>query len=97
MKVSSQLLKKKNINLYFKFTHLFFNRFGSGGFGGRDFRQQQNFQRNSHSAGQNRGQQQPMANGGMAFNPMAVPYMNYGGSYGGNYNSTPPQHDWWNS
>ncbi|CAL1542813.1 unnamed protein product [Lymnaea stagnalis] len=72
-------------------------RFGTGGgFGGRDYRQQSkpmkpNFQPGGGSGGFNG--QQPFNN---HFTPNFPPpqYNNYGGSYGGTYNSA-PTNDWW--
>ena len=72
-------------------SEIFFVRFGSGGFGGRDYRQV------------NRGppKPNPMQNFGgaqmpYAFHPAAA--AGYGGSYGGSYATSQPTvnaPDWW--
>ena len=84
-------------------THKYYplcNRFGSGTFGARDYRQQS---RGGASAGRGGG-----GGGGSHSNPAgafnAVPQANYfyggyGGSYGGTYTAQPqagaPAQDWW--
>ncbi|KAK3095345.1 hypothetical protein FSP39_013504, partial [Pinctada imbricata] len=61
-------------------------RFGNSGFGARDYRQQ------------NKPKPQQQNQGFMNYNPMANQYSNYGGSYGGAYNSGGgggSSTDWW--
>ncbi|BFZ06180.1 hypothetical protein BsWGS_09216 [Bradybaena similaris] len=70
-------------------------RFGSGGgggFGGRDYRQQSKPSKAGFpQGGGNFNGQQPFNN---HFTNYPPPHINYGGSYGGTYNSA-PANDWW--
>ncbi|KAK6194488.1 hypothetical protein SNE40_000114 [Patella caerulea] len=68
-------------------------KFGSGGFGARDYRQQNKGPK--PGMGMGNGVKNPMGGGYPAINPFASQYTNYGGSYGGAYNSNTQGTDWW--
>jgi len=73
-------------------------RFTGGGFGGRDYRQQNRNQGHGNQGNQGGHQQRGGPAPQPAFNPMQMnPFYGggYGGNYGGAYNNNSSGQDWW--
>ena len=82
----------------FSMILLLYFRFGSGGFGARDYRQMGRGGNKHPTVQQNFGGGGGAGGGGMNYGGGFQSNPGYGGSYGGAYNApmqAAPQNDWW--